>query len=78
MADVCGVANKYYLGDSVAGMEETAKAVRLYRLAADGRHAAAMSSLTVMYSSGLDVDKDEVEAARLHKLAAVRGDVCAM
>jgi hypothetical protein len=56
------------------GVEKDDKeAVRLYRLAAEQKHAAAQCNLACYYLIGKGVEKDERKAAHLFKLAADQG-----
>ena len=65
-----GVA--YDAGQSVA--QDSAEALRWYRLAADQGHASAQFNVGAMYLDGLTVPQDYAEAARWFRLAADQGD----
>ena len=54
------------------------KAVDLLRSAADKGHVLAQSHLGDCYLNGHGVEKDEQEAARLHRLAAQAGNAVAI
>ena len=53
--------------------QDSAEALRWYRLAADQGHASAQCNVGVMYSDGLTVPQDYAEAARWFRLAADQG-----
>ena len=55
-------------------LQDYAKAVRLYRLAADHGHAAAQSQLAWMYISGKGVPRNYAKGLKLYHLAADQGD----
>ncbi|MEZ5560187.1 MAG: hypothetical protein R3E86_16785 [Pseudomonadales bacterium] len=52
-----------------------ARALELFRAAADQNHPAGYLGLAYMYDSGIGVAADHAEAARLYRLAAQRGAV---
>jgi TPR repeat protein len=53
--------------------ENTAEAVRWYRLAAEQGYALAQSNLGLMYSNGDGVPENDAEAVRWYRLAAEQG-----
>ena len=54
-------------------VEDDAKAVRWFRMAAEQGHAAAQHDLGLMYAEGDGVLEDDVEAVRWYRLAAEQG-----
>jgi TPR repeat protein len=61
----------YYVCGGIA--RDDAKALRLFRIAADQEYANAQSSLGVMYANGRGVAQDRKEAIRWYRLAAAQG-----
>ena len=68
----CNLVVMYANGTVVP--QDHAEAVRVYRLAANQRHAVAQFNLASMYYKGTGVPQDLNEAARLLKLADDQGD----
>ena len=50
--------------------QDQAEVVRLYRLAAEQKHADAQFHLGICYGSGVGVPQDQAEAVRHYRLAA--------
>ena len=65
--------------DGAAAYEsgDYAKAVKMFRLAADQGNAAAQANLGVMYAKGQGVPQDYSEAVKWYRLAADQGDAIA-
>jgi TPR repeat protein len=66
------LGNRYRKGDGVS--KNYAKALRIYRKAAEKNFPGALNNIAVMYEEGLGVEKDGVEAAKWYRLAAEQGD----
>jgi len=54
--------------------QDSAEAVRWYRLAADQGHVSAPVHLGFIYANGQGVPQDDAEAVRWYRLAADQGD----
>ena len=65
------LGNKYYHGEDES--QDYAKAVRLFRLAAEQKHATAQLALGVMYTNGEGESRDYAEAVRWYESAAEQG-----
>ena len=61
----------YAEGDGAT--QDYAKAVKLYRLAANAGHAETQNNLRLMYQYGNGVAQDDAEAVKLYRLAANAG-----
>ena len=66
--DSLALARKYFLGNDVE--RDGAKALRLYKLAADKGHPEGLNGVGVCYATGTGVGKDEEEAVVWFKKAA--------
>ena len=66
---------RYSVGQGVP--QDSAEAVRWYRLAADQGDASAQNDLGVRYMNGEGVSQDDGEAARWYRLAADQGHAAA-
>ena len=62
----------YMLGIGVS--QDTAAAIKWYRLSAERGYKDAQSMLGTIYATGLGVPRDYAEAVKWYKLAAERGD----